>query len=173
MFDASEEALCRAAAVRWDGALRVLAARAGLSDDYSKAAAGVEYLATRLDGGEFDHAVLVPAFLATWQLLDRHPAELPARKSFRKGLQVAFGVFVLTRPDQRVVPAQGLEDALEAAAAWPSKVRIDSFTRLADYERACQTQAQERLRRDGPSALREPAEAQASQYRRVAASPVG
>ncbi|PBC94962.1 hypothetical protein BX281_2890 [Streptomyces sp. Ag82_O1-15] len=173
MFDATGEALCRAAAIRLGGALRVLAARAGLSERYETVAAGVGHLAACLDGGELDVEVLGSAFAANWNLSEMYPAELPGREFFRVGLKIVFVVLVLTRPDQQVAPAQGLEFALNAADAWPSEVRIDSFTRLADFELACQVEAEDRLITAGLSALRELAEAQADQYRRAAASLVG
>ncbi|MHA5053190.1 hypothetical protein [Streptomyces sp. SD15] len=133
----------------------------------------MEHLTASLGGGELDDGVLGPAFSANWTLGDRYPAELPGTEFFSAGLKIVFVALVLTRPDQQLVPAQGLDWALEAAAAWPSEVRIDSFTRLDDFELACQVEAEERLRTGGLSALRELAEAQADQYRRAAASLVG
>ncbi|MFI1352940.1 hypothetical protein ACH4TV_05050 [Streptomyces sp. NPDC020898] len=172
-FDAAGEALCCAAAVRLDGALRVLAARAGLSDRYDRVMAGVGHLAASLDGGELDDGILGSAFAANWNLGMEYPDDLSGMGFFRKGLKIVFVALVLTRPDQQVVPSQGLEFALEAAATWPSDVHVDSFTRLADFELSCQQEAEERLRMDGLSALWELAEAQSEQYRRAAELLVG
>ncbi|MFF3202336.1 MULTISPECIES: hypothetical protein [unclassified Streptomyces] len=172
-FDTTGEALCCAASVRLGGALRVLAARAGLSDRYDTVMAGMEHLAASLDGGELDDAVLGPAFGANWNLGTRYPDDLSGVEFFRTGLKIVFVALVHTRPGQQAEPAQGLEFALEAAEAWPTDVRIGSFTRLADFELACQQEAEARLRTDGLAALWKLTEGRCEQYRRVAELLVG
>ncbi|MET8858864.1 hypothetical protein [Streptomyces sp. NPDC004579] len=172
-FDTAGEALCCAAAVRLDGALRVLAARVELSERYDMVMAGVGHLVASLDGGELDDAILGSAFAANWNLGMGYPDDLPGMGFFRKGLKIVFVALVVTRPDQQVMPSQGLEFALEAAATWPSDVRVDSFVRLADFELACQQEAEERLRTDGLPGLWKLAEARSGQYRRVAELLVG
>ncbi|MGW2783645.1 hypothetical protein ACWC3X_20715 [Streptomyces populi] len=118
---------------------------------------------------DFDDDVLGKAFGENWSLDARYPAELWGRVFFHKWTQLVFVLFVLTRPRQRqLVAAQGLDAALEAAATWPSDVRVDSFTRLADFESACQEEAEERLRTGGAPALWKSAEEQSEQYRRAA-----
>ncbi|WP_367321850.1 hypothetical protein [Streptomyces sp. HUAS ZL42] len=173
VFDAAGEALCCAAAVRLGGALCVLAARAGLSDRYEKVAVGVGNLVAFLDGQERDDDVLAEAFVANWSLGTRYRDELPGAAFFRAGLRIVDVAIIVARTEQPVSPVQGLSHALEAASGWPAEVRIGSFTRLADFESACQTEAEERLGTDGLPALRKLAEAQADHYRRAAASLVG
>ncbi|MGW0576472.1 hypothetical protein ACWD25_10980 [Streptomyces sp. NPDC002920] len=172
-FDAVGEALCCAAAVRLGGALHVLAARGGLSERYDKVAAGLDGLKAFLGGQERDDGVLNDAFVANWSLGTRYRDELPGVDFFRTGLRIVDVAIIVARTDQPVAPAEGLSQALEAAGTWPSGVRVDSFTRLADFERACQQEAAERFRTDGLSALWELAEARADQYRRVAELLVG
>jgi hypothetical protein len=104
-FDTTGEALCCAASVRLGGALRVLAARAGLSDRYDTVMAGMEHLAASLDGGELDDAVLGPAFGANWNLGTRYPDDLSGVEFFRSGLKIVFVALVHTRPDRQAVPA--------------------------------------------------------------------
>ncbi|MFF1478256.1 hypothetical protein ACFVYD_11905 [Streptomyces sp. NPDC058301] len=162
------EALCCATAVRLGGALGVLAARAGLLDRYDQVMAGVEDVIAALDGHELDAATLGKAFGVNWTLGTRYPAELPGGDFFRTGMRIADVVLVATRPGQQAAPAQGLEYAAEAAAAWPTEVRAELEAGLADFELACQQEAEERLREGGPNALWELAAAQADQYRKVA-----
>ena len=167
-------ALCCAAAVRLGGAVRVLAARAGLSDRYDLVAAGVDNIVASLECQDLDETVLGRAFGENWSLDARYPAELSGQVFFSKWTQLVFVLIVLTRPkQQQLVAVQGLDSALEAAAAWPSDVRVGSFTRLADYEPACQREAEERLRKGGLPALWKLAEEQSEQYRWAAELLVG
>lgn len=168
------EALCCAAAVRLGGAARVLADRAGLSDHYGLVAAGVDGIVASLDGQGRDDSVLGSAFGANWTLGARYPAELPGGTFLGKWTQLVFVALVLTRPRQQQLAAvQGLDAALEAAAAWPSDVRAGSFMRLADFEQACRQAAEERLREGGLPALWKLAGAQSEHYRRAAELLVG
>ncbi|QJT04692.1 hypothetical protein G9272_33965 [Streptomyces asoensis] len=167
-FDATGEELCCAAFVRLDGALRVLAARAGLSDRYDVVAEGMQHLMASLGGQELDGKVLGAAFGENWGLDARYAPELPGADFFREGSRLVFIALVAARPDRQLTPEQGVGKAVDAAAAWPSDVRIGSFTRLVDFELACQKEAAERLRSAGLPALRELAEARAEEYRRVA-----
>ncbi|MBA4863363.1 hypothetical protein H1V43_18640 [Streptomyces sp. PSKA54] len=174
MFDAAGAALCCAAAIRLGGAMRVLAARAELSDGYDLVSAGVDNIVASLEGQDLDEDALGKAFGENWILDARYPAGLSGRAFFSKWTQLVFVTIVLTRPrQQQLVAVQGLDSALEAAAAWPSDVRVGSFTRLADYELACQQETEERLRKGGLPVLRKLAEEQSGQYRRAAELFVG
>ena len=169
MVDTTGMALCCAAAIRLGGATRMLVGRAGLSDHYSLVSAGVDAITASLEGQDLNEDVLGKAFGENWTLDGFYPAELPGRVFCRRWTQLVFVTIVLTRPkQQQLVAAQGLESALEAAAAWPSDVRIDSFARLADYELACQQLAEGRLRKDGLPALWKLAEEQSERYRQAA-----
>ncbi|MEU6802710.1 hypothetical protein [Streptomyces neyagawaensis] len=132
--------------------------------------AGVDNISASLDGQGLDERVLGKAFGENWTLDARYPAELP-------GLvftQLVFVTIVLTRPRQQQLDAgQGLDSAFQAATAWPSVVRVGSFACLADYELACQQEAERRLRKGGSSALRKLAEEQSERYRRAAELLVG
>lgn len=167
-FDTAGEALCCAAAVRLGGALRVLAALGGLSDRYDKVEAGLGSIRAFVGGRERDDDALADAFVANWSLGTRYGEQLPGAAFFRAGTRIADVAIIAARTEQPVDPVQGLSQALEAAAAWPSEIRIGSFTRLADFERACQAEAEERLRTGGLPALWELTEAQAVPYRRAA-----
>lgn len=154
--------------------MRVLAARAGLSDRYDLVSAGVDNIVASLEGQDLDESALGEAFGENWTLDARYPAELSGRAFFGKWTQLVFVTIVLTRPrQQQLVAVQGLDSALEAASAWPSDVRVDSFTRLADYELACQQETGKRLRKCGLPALWKLAEEQSRQYRRAAKLLVG
>lgn len=166
--------MCCAAAIRLGGAMHVLAARAGLPDRYDLVVAGVDNIVASLEGKDLDESVLGKAFGENWTLDARYPAELSGRAFFRKWTQLVFVTIVLTRPrQQQLVAVQGLDSALEAAAAWPSDVPVASFTRLADYELACQQEAEKRLRKGGLPALRKLAGEQTEQYRRAAELLIG
>ncbi|WAU82954.1 hypothetical protein O1Q96_26680 [Streptomyces sp. Qhu-G9] len=172
--DAAGKGLCCAAAIRLGGATRVLAARAGLSDRYELVAAGVGCIVASLEGQELDDSMVSEAFGENWSLDARYPAELPGLAFFEGWTRLVFVTIGLTRPGQRELdPAQGLDFALEAAAAWPSDAHDESFTRLADFELACQQGAAERVRADGLPALWKLAEAQSEPYRRAAELLVG
>lgn len=174
MLDATGTALCCAAAIRLGGAMHVLAARAGLSDRYDLVVAGVDNIAASLEGQDLDEGVLGEAFGENWTLDAGYPAELPGRAFFGKWTQLVFVTIVLTRPGQRqLVAAQGLESALEAAAAWQCGAPVDSFTCLADYESACQREAEKRLPQGALTSLWELAEQQSEYYRRAAELLVG
>ncbi|MFD7982418.1 hypothetical protein ACFV4M_03440 [Kitasatospora indigofera] len=133
--------------------------------------AGLDSVVASLGGRKLDEAGLGQAFGANWTLGARYPVELPGWMFFRAGLRIMDIVFVVTRSDQQATPVQGLERALEAAAAWP--VLLDGGTRLADFELTCQQQAHERLHERGFPALWELAIAQADTYRSVADLLVG
>lgn len=172
-FDTAGEALCCAAAVRLGGALRVLAALGGLSDRYDKVEAGLGSLMAFVGGQERDDDALADAFVANWSLGTRYRDELPGAAFFRAGMRIVDVAIIVARTEQPVDPAQGLSQALEAAAAWPSEIRVGSFTQLADFERACQAEAEKRLRTGNLPDLWELAEAQADYYRRTAELLVG
>ncbi len=173
-LDATGAALCCAAAIRLGGAMRVLAARAGLSDRYDLVSAGVDNIVASLEGQGLDESVLSRAFGENWSLGAEYPAELSGRAFFWNWTKLVFVTLVLTRPrQQQLVAGQGLDAALEAAAAWPSDVRVGSFTRLADYELACQQETGERLQEGGLPALWKLAEEQSGRYRRAAELLVG
>ncbi|MBK3566126.1 hypothetical protein [Streptomyces sp. MBT62] len=174
MLDATGAALCCAAAIRLGGAMRVLAARAEVPDHYDLVVAGVDNIVASLEGKDLDESVLGKAFGENWDLDVRYPAELSGGAFFRRWTQLVFVTIVLTRPrQQQLVAVQGLDSALEAAAAWPSDVSVDSFIRLADYELACQRDAEKRLRKGSLPALWKLAEEQSGQYRRAAELFVG
>ncbi|MGW1718928.1 hypothetical protein [Streptomyces sp. NPDC002156] len=174
ILDATGAALCCAATIRLGGAVRVLAARAGLSDRYDLVSAGVDNIVASLEGQGLDESALGKAFGENWTLDARYPVELSGRAFFGKWTQLVFVTIVLTRPrQQQLVAGQGLESALEAAAAWPSERRVGSFTRLADYELACQQKTGERLREGGLPTLWKLAEEQSGRYRRAAELLVG
>ncbi|WP_340379298.1 hypothetical protein U5640_29950 [Streptomyces sp. SS7] len=172
-FDTDGEALCCAAAVRLGGALRVLAALGGLSDRYGRIEAGLGSLKAFVGGRERDDDALAEAFVANWSLGTRYGDELPGAAFFRAGTRIVDVAIIVARTEQPVDPVQGLSQALEAAAAWPSEIHISSFTQLADFERACQTEAEERLRTGGLPGLWELADEQAGHYRRAAELLVG
>ncbi|MET9850754.1 hypothetical protein [Streptomyces ossamyceticus] len=125
-------------------------------------------------GEGLDECVLGKAFGENWTLDARYPAELPGLAFLQRWTQLVFVTIVLTKPrQQQLVPAQGLDSAFQAATAWPSAVRVDSFACLADYELACQQEAERRLREGGLSALCKSAAEQSERYRRAAESLVG
>lgn len=49
--------------------------------------------------------------------LKRGPSTAPGAEFSSAGLKIVFVALVLIRPDQQLVPMQGLDCALEAAAA--------------------------------------------------------
>ncbi len=114
----------------------MLADRADLSDRCGLAVAGVPTIAASLNSQELDRGVLGTAFSANWNLGAVYPAELAGRAFFTARTRVVFVAIGLALPSQQqIVAVQGLDCALEAAAG-PSDVRIDPFTRPVDFGRA-------------------------------------
>lgn len=168
------EALCCAAATRLSGATQILADRAGLSDRCGLVVAGLETIAASLEGQELDKGALGAAFSANWNLGAAYPAELAGRAFFTAWTRVVFVAIGLALPSQQQIAAgQGLDCALEAAAAWPSDAHVDSSVRLVDFELACRQKAEDELRRGGPPALRTLTQMQIEQYGRAAELLVG
>ncbi|MFJ2391409.1 hypothetical protein ACIOTI_01505 [Streptomyces sp. NPDC087843] len=168
-FDVVGEALCCAAAIRLGGAVQVLTERSGLLDHYIPIRAGVRSITAFLDGQALDDALLGSAFAESWSLGVSYPIGLGGRAFVNRWSSLVFGTVGLTRSKQQDFgPAQALDFASEAAAAWPSAVRIGSFDSLARFESACQQEAENRLRKDGLPALWKLAEVRSKQYRQVA-----
>ncbi|MDX3643828.1 hypothetical protein [Streptomyces sp. MB09-02B] len=173
-FDAVGEALCCAATIRLGGAMEVLTERSSLFDAYASIMAGVESIRAFLDGQELDDDLLGSAFAESWSLDARYPAGLPGHAFVGGWTRLVFGTVVLTRPKQQnIVAVQTLGFASEAAAAWPSVVRIGSFDSLARFEVTCQREAEDRLRKDGLPALWALTEDWSKQYRQVAEQVLG
>ncbi|MFC8198165.1 hypothetical protein ACFUTV_22600 [Streptomyces sp. NPDC057298] len=173
-FDAVGEALCCAAAIRLGGAVQVLIERSGLLDHYIPIMAGVENITAFLDGQEFDNDLLASAFAESWSLGAIYPAGLAGRVFVNDWSRLVFGTVGLTKANQQTYgAAQALDFASQAAAAWPSAVRIGSFDSLARFELACQQEAEDRLRKDGLPDLWKLAEASSQQYRQAAEQLIG
>ncbi|MFC8954701.1 hypothetical protein ACFT8P_19005 [Streptomyces sp. NPDC057101] len=152
--DAVGQALCCAAAIRLGGAVQVLTERDGLLDHYIPIMAGVESITAFLNGHELDDGLLGAAFARSWYLDARYQTGLPGYAFVKDWTSLVFGTAVLTRPEQQnILAEQTLDFASKAAAAWPSAVRVSSFDSLARFELACQQEAEDRLRKDGPPAL--------------------
>ncbi|MPY31519.1 hypothetical protein FNH09_09540 [Streptomyces adustus] len=173
-FDAVGEALCCAAAIRLGGAVQVLTERSGLLENYNSIMAGVENITAFLDGQELDNDLLGHAFAESWSLGASYPTGLAGRTFVNDWSRLVFGTVGLTKPKQcNFGAAQALDFASQAAAAWPSAVRIGSFDSLARFELACQQEAEDRLRKDGLPALWKLAEVRSKQYRQAAEQLIG
>lgn len=173
-FDAVGEALCCAAAIRLGGAVQVLTGRSGLLDHYVPIMAGVESITAFLDGKELDDDLLGSAFAESWSLGARYPAGLAGRVFVNDWSRLVFGTVGLTKAKQQNFgAAQALDFASQAAAAWPSAVRICSFDSMARLQLACQLEAEDRLRKDGLPVLWKLAEVSSKQYRQAAEQLIG
>ncbi|MET9600652.1 hypothetical protein [Streptomyces sp. NPDC006459] len=152
----------------------MLADRADLSDRCGLVVAGLETIAASLEGHELDRSVLGTAFSANWNLGAVYPAEVAGRAFFTAWTRVVFVAIGLALPSQQqIVAVQGLDCALEAAAAWPSDARVGASVRLVDFELACQQKAEDEIRKGGLPALRTLTQVQIEQYGQAAELLVG